>query len=75
MFKTTDTVPIPRYLEIKIPHTDTALIFSLPLDTAKGHSLNDQPSLVASLYSVHRHMTPLLNPLCPFKGHKYTKSH
>ena len=27
MFKTTDTVPIPRYLEIKTPHTDTALIF------------------------------------------------
>ena len=30
---------------------------------ALGHSLNDQPSLVASLYSVYRHMTPLLTLL------------
>ena len=45
------------------------------INCAKGHSLKDQPSLVASLYSVYRHMTPLLNLLCPFKGHKYTTSH
>ena len=45
MFKTTDTVPIPRYLEIKIPHTDTALIFSLPLDTVRKDVMENDPNM------------------------------